>query len=120
MPRLLLLAATTGYQVRVFADAARRMGVDLALATDRCHVLDDPWGDHAIPIRFEDPAGSVDSIVAAGSFDGIVAVGDRPTLVAAEVAARLGIAYNPPSAVRACHDKHLARQLCRAAGLPVP
>ena len=43
MPRLLLVAATTGYQVRVFADAARQLGVDVTLATDRCHVLDDPW-----------------------------------------------------------------------------
>jgi biotin carboxylase len=120
MPRLLLVAATTGYQVRVFADAARQLGVDLTLATDRCHVLDDPWGDHAIPVRFENPAESLEQIVAAGPFDGIVAVGDRPALVAAEAAARLGIAFHPPAAVRACHDKYLARQLYRAAGLPVP
>ena len=120
MPRLLLVAATTGYQVRVFADAARQLGVDLTLATDRCHVLDDPWGDHAIPVRFENPGDSVEQIVAAGPFDGIVAVGDRPALAAAEAAARLGIAFHPPAAVRACHDKYLARQLYRAAGLPVP
>jgi hypothetical protein len=47
-------------------------------------------------------------------------VGDRPALVAAEAAVRLGIAFHPPAAVRACHDKYLARQLYRAAGLPVP
>ena len=120
MPRLLLVAATTGYQVRVFADAARALGVDVTLATDRCHVLEDPWGDHAIPVRFENPAESIEQIVAAGPFDGVVAVGDRPALVAAEAAARLGIAFHPPAAVRACHDKYLARQLYRAAGLPVP
>src|SRR5215831_4862991 len=120
MPRLLLVAATTGYQVRVFADAARQLGVDVTLATDRCHVLDDPWGDHAVPVRFEKPGESVDQIVAAGPFDGVAAVGDRPALVAAEAAVRLGIAFHPPAAVRACHDKHLARQLYRAAGLPVP
>ncbi len=37
--RLLLFAATTGYQIRVFADAAKRVGADLTLATDRCHVM---------------------------------------------------------------------------------
>src|SRR5215471_1050016 len=116
MPRLLLLAATTGYQVRVFADAARRMGVDLALATDRCHVLDDPWGDHAIPVQFHDSAASAASIANDGPFDGIVAVGDRPAIIAAEAAERLGIPYHPPAAARACHDKHLARQLYRACG----
>jgi phosphoribosylaminoimidazole carboxylase (NCAIR synthetase) len=120
MPRLLLVAATTGYQVRVFADAARALGVDITLATDRCHVLDDPWGDRAIPARFEKPAESAEEIAAAGPFDGVVAVGDRPALVAAEAAARLGLAFHPPAAVRACHDKYLARQLYRAAGLPVP
>jgi biotin carboxylase len=120
MPRLLLVAATTGYQVREFAGAARQLGVELTLATDRCHVLDDPWGDHAIPVRFENAAESVEQIAAAGPFDGVVAVGDRPALVAAEAAARLGIAFHPPAAVRACHDKYLARQLYQAAGLPVP
>ncbi len=120
MPRLLLLAATTGYQVRVFADAARQMGVQLTLATDRCHVLDDPWGDHAIAVRFHEPAESGAEIAEVGRFDGIVAVGDRPALVAAEAAARLGIAFHPVSAVQTCHDKHLARQLFRQAGMPVP
>src|SRR3954452_11614219 len=108
MARLLLVAATTGYQVRVFAGAARDLGVDVALATDRCHVLDDPWGDDAIPVRFENPGESVEQIVAAGPFDGVVAVGDRPALVAAEAAARLGIAFHSPAAVRACHNKYLA------------
>jgi ATP-grasp domain/L-amino acid ligase C-terminal domain 2 len=120
VPRLLLIAATTGYQVRVFADAARRLGVDLMLATDRCHMLDDPWGDAAIPVRFQNPGESVDVIAAAGPFDAIVAVGDRPTLLAAEAAARLGIRFHPPMAVHACHDKYLARHFYRAAGLPVP
>jgi biotin carboxylase len=120
MPRLLLFAATTGYQVRVFADAARRLGLDLTLATDCCHMLDDPWGDDAIPVRFHKPVSSAEAVVAEGPFDAILAVGDRPTVVAAESAARLRIPYHPPAAVRACHDKYLARHLYRSAGLPVP
>jgi hypothetical protein len=44
--RLLLIGATTGYQTGVFAEAAKRLGLQLKLATDRCHVLDDPWGEH--------------------------------------------------------------------------
>ena len=57
--RLLLFAATTGYQIRVFAEAARGLGVDLTLATDRCHVLEDPWGDRAIAVRFDRIAESI-------------------------------------------------------------
>ena len=119
-PRLVLLAATTGYQVRVFADAARRMGMDLTLATDRCHVLEDPWGDRAIPIRLEDARGSAELIAAQGPFDGVAAVGDRPAIVAAEAAELMGVPFHPPGAARACHNKFLARQLYQAAGLPVP
>ena len=53
MPRILLLATTTGYQTRAFGDAAARLGADLVFATDRCHMLEDPWQDGAIPILFE-------------------------------------------------------------------
>ena len=52
MKRVLLVAATTGYQTRAFGDAAERLGVELVFATDRCKGLDDPWQDHAIPVRF--------------------------------------------------------------------
>ena len=100
MPRVLLVAATTGYQTRMFADAARRLGFDLLLATDRCHVLEDPWGDRAIPVRFEDANAARDVLVASGPFDAIVAVADRPALVAAITAEALGLPHNPPAAVR--------------------
>jgi biotin carboxylase len=120
VPRVLLVAATTGYQTRAFAEAARHLGLDPVLATDRCHVLEDPWGDRAIPVRFDDPRASRDVLLAAGPFDAIVAVADRPTLIAALAAEALGVRYNSPASVEACHDKYLARQRFEAAGLPVP
>jgi len=121
--RLLLFAATTGYQIRVFAEAALRLGVDLTLATDRCHVMEDPWGDHAIPVRFGDVPASLPACMEAlrgRQFDAVAAVGDAPAVLAAEVADAFGIPFHPPAAARACHDKYLARQLFEAAGLPVP
>jgi len=120
VPRVLLVAATTGYQTRMFADAARRLGFDLVLATDRCHVLEDPWRDRAIPVRFEDANAARDVLVANGPFDAIVAVADRPALVAAIAAEALGLPHNPPAAVSASRDKYLARQRFQAVGLPVP
>ena len=120
MPRrLLLFAATTGYQIRVFADAARRLGVSLTLATDRCHVLEDPWGDRAIAVKFDRIPESLD-ILAGQAFDGVAAVGDRPAVLAAAAAEMLGLPFHPPAAARACNDKYLARQLYQAAGLRVP
>jgi hypothetical protein len=117
--RLLLIGATTGYQTRVFAAAAERLGFELILATDRCHVLDDPWGDRAIALRFEDPEGAAQTLANA-RVDGIVAVGDRPAYIAALVAERLGIPYHSPDSVAASRNKFLARERFRAAGLLVP
>jgi biotin carboxylase len=120
MKRILIVAATTGYQTRIFADAARRLGMDVALATDRCHVLEDPWGDHAVPVCFDDPYSAVDNIAQAGPFDGILAVEDRQAFVAALVAEKLGLRYNSPASVEAARSKFLTRQRFLAAGLPVP
>src|ERR1700731_3288523 len=120
MKRILIVAATTGYQTRMFADAASWLGFEAVLATDRCPVLEDPWGDRAIPVRFDDPYAAAEGIAQAGPFDGIIAVADRPTLVAALAAERLGIPYNSPASVEAARNKFLARQRFAAAGLPVP
>ena len=117
--RLLLIGATTGYQTRVFAEAAERLGYELILATDRCHVLDDPWGDRAIALRFEDPEGAAQTL-GNSQIDGIVAVGDRPAYIAALAAERLRITYNSPDSVAASRNKFLARERFRAAGLLVP
>jgi biotin carboxylase len=123
MQRILIVAATTGYQTRLFADAARRLGMDVTLATDRCHVLEDPWGDHAVPVRFDDPYSAVETIetiAQAAPFDGILAVGDRQAFLAAIFADKLGLPYNSPASVEAARNKFLARQRFLAAGLPVP
>jgi len=119
MPKILLVAATTGYQTRSFTAAAKRLGIEVTLATDRCHILEDPWGDHAVPIRFEEPEAAAETL-SKTSFDGVVAVADRPTQIAALTAKRLGLAWHPPDAVAVCLDKHRMREAFRAAGMPVP
>jgi biotin carboxylase len=116
---LLLFAATTGYQIRVFADAARRLGVDVTLATDRCHILDDPWGDRAIAVKFDRIAESLNALRGL-RVDGVAAVGDRPAVLAAAAAEMLGVPFHPEAAARACHDKFISRQLFQAAGMRVP
>jgi len=123
LPRILLIAATTGYQTRSFAAAARHLHVDATLATDRCHILEDPWRDNAVAIRFEEPHQSAEilaNLARTQNIAGIAAVADRPTLIAALTAAKLGLPWHPPEAAAACRDKHRMRQLFHAAGLPVP
>jgi hypothetical protein len=120
MPRVLLVASKTGYQVREFYGAAERLGVELILVTDRCHVLEDPWGDHAAPVQFVQPDAGIEALDARGPFDGIVAVGDKPAEVAAEIAERFNLRFHSAEAVRAAGDKYLTRELFRMAGMNVP
>lgn len=121
--RLLLLSNTTGYQANAFREAAERVGAEITLATDRCHVLEDPWGDRAIPVKFHEPIESARKIVEQAGrtrFDGIVAIGDAPTMTAAMAAEQLGLRFHPPAAVEACKNKWVARERWSAAGMRVP
>ncbi|MGH9602875.1 MAG: ATP-grasp domain-containing protein [Terriglobales bacterium] len=121
--RLLLLSTTTGYQTRSFVEAARKLGLSIALGTDRCHVLEDPWQDGALPLHFEDAEGSARQIVEyaqASRVDAIVSVGDRPTPTAARACRDLGLAGHPPLATDICRDKFLFRERLRTAGLRAP
>ncbi len=123
MRRVLLLATTTGYQTRAFGAAAERLGVDLVLATDRCNVLDDPWQDAALPIRFHHERWSVENIVKAAAekpIDGVLAVGDRPAIIAAAACEALGLKWHSTAAVTVARNKCLTRERLRDAGLLVP
>jgi biotin carboxylase len=133
--RVLLVASKTGYQVREFHGAAQKLDIDLVLATDRCHVLDDPWGDHAIALPFDVEQGfgpllagrrpapheaNMEALRVRGPFDGVLAVGDGPALVAARCAERLGLRFHSSQAVNAANDKRWTRERFRGAGLNVP
>jgi hypothetical protein len=123
MLRLLLFTAKLGYQTRSFDEAARKLGVELIFVTDRCHQLDDPWGDRAIPVHFESPDSAAYDVMQAmrgNPIDGILALGDRPAVAAAYAARGLGVFYNHPGAVEACRSKLRMREIFREAGLRVP
>jgi biotin carboxylase len=121
--RVLLVATTTGYQIRSFGEAAGRLGVELVLASDRCDHLDDPWRDGAIPVRFHDRAASVSAVrsaLADRPVRGVLAVGDRPAVLAAVVATSMGLPGNTPEAAERSRNKLLTRQAFSKARLPVP
>ncbi len=122
-PRILLFTAKLGYQTRAFDAAAKKLGVELAFVTDRCHRLDDPWHDRATPVRFEVPEEAAYVVMEAQSgqrVDGVLALGDRPTLAAAYAARGLGVQHNHPASVEACRSKLRLREVFRDAGLPTP
>jgi biotin carboxylase len=121
--RLLILASKLGYQTRGFAEAAEKLGVEVRFGTDRCHQLENPWGDEALPLHFERPREAAEEIVRvlrASPPDGVIALGDRATPAAAYAAQALGILGNSPDAVEACRNKLQQRRVLAAAGVPVP
>ncbi len=121
--RVLLFASKLGYQTRAFNSVAERLGVELVFVTDRCHRLEDPWQDLAIPARFENPEAAAASVIDSQrnlQVDGILALGDRATLTAAHVARQLAIPFHHPLSVGACRNKLRMREVFRDAGLPVP
>lgn len=121
--RLLVLCTTTGYQTQAFVEAARRLGLKVVFGTDRCHVLEDPWRDGALPLRFEDAKNSAEQIVRFSCrtpIDAVVALGDRPTVTAAQACHSLGLPYHSPEAADACRDKYQSRERLRVGVLHVP
>src|SRR6266852_2166792 len=121
--RLLLFTGKLGYQTRSFEESALKLGVELVYVTDRCHQLEDPWGDRAIAVHLENLEVAVYTVMESlrgQSVDGILALGDRPAVAAAYAARGLGIEYNHPASVEACRNKLRMREVFRDAGLSVP
>jgi ATP-grasp domain/L-amino acid ligase C-terminal domain 2 len=121
--RLLLFTNKLGYQTRSFEEAAEKHNTELIYVTDRCHQLEDPWGDRAIAVHFESAQSAAASVVAAlngKSVDGILALGDAPSVAAAYTARELGISYNHPASVEACRSKFRMREVFQQAGLNTP
>jgi biotin carboxylase len=121
--RLLLFTNKLGYQTRSFEEAARKLGVQLVYVTDRCHQLEDPWGDQAIGVHFESPESAAYMVMEAvrgQEVSGVLALGDRPAAAAAYAARGLGLQYNHPVAVEACRSKLRMREVFRDAGLLAP
>jgi len=122
-----LLASKLGYQTRSFAEAAQRLGVKVVIGSDRCHQLDDPWADGAVPLHFEKPrdaaahlAEGVQGRLGEQKIGAILALGDRQTATAAYAARLLNLPYNSPESVENCRSKLRQREVLQQAGLPVP
>jgi biotin carboxylase len=116
-PRVLLLVPARTYRAADFILAAERMRLDLVVASDGAL----PLGRAVIPARSADLDASADRILArAGVVDAVVAADTSMLVLAATVAAAMGLPHNPVDAVRAALDKAAQRQRWAAAGVPQP
>jgi biotin carboxylase len=117
-PRVLLLVPARTYRAADFLLAAGRMGLDLVIGSDGALPL---GGRPVIPVTPGDPDRSARRILARCGPAAAAIAADTPMLVlAAAVAARMGLPHNPVDAVLNATDKARQRQQWAAAGVTQP
>jgi biotin carboxylase len=123
MPRLLLLLPSTTYRTAAFVEAARQVGAELTVASERPSTFEAANPRGLVTLDFQDPERAAEQareFARQHPIAGVVGVDDDSAVVAAAVAERLRLKGNPLSAVVAARDKHRQRELLAAAGVPVP
>ncbi len=123
MKRLLLLIPSTSYRAGDFLAAAHRLGVEVAVGSDRRQVLEKYSEGRTATFHLSDLDRGVREI--AGYADryplGAVLGTDEETTVLAAMASRaLGLRHNAPEAVVATVDKHCFRSTLAAARILGP
>src|SRR5216117_2363841 len=122
-PRLLLLLPTVTYRTVAFVEAARRLGAELTVASERPSTFERANPTGLVTLDFADPthaAAQAGEFARAHPVHGVVAVDDDTAVVAAAIAEALGLRGNPVAAAAAARDKHQQRQLLATAGVAVP
>lgn len=123
MHRILLLMATRTYKAKAFLRAARSLGAEVVVGSERSGALARRKAGTTLLVDIFHPEHAVAQVVEAARerpFDAIVGVDDDTTLIAAMAAAELGLSGNDVDAVRATRDKALMRRLLANAGARSP
>jgi biotin carboxylase len=124
VPRVLLILPTATYRAPDFMAAARKLGVDVTVASEHRQALSGQMGDRAIVLPLSQPERAVNAIAALHGrtpLDAVVAVDDTGGQVAALASERLGLGpHNPPDAMAAARDKSRMRDAFAAAGIQQP
>ncbi|MFN3648906.1 MAG: ATP-grasp domain-containing protein [Armatimonadota bacterium] len=123
MPRLLLLVPNTSYRAEEFGTAARRLGIEVSVASERASSLAGQRPADLLALDFARPEVAVRQARRFHSrypVDAVLGVDDATVEAAAHVAAALGLPHNPPEAVARARSKLRTREALREAGTPVP
>jgi biotin carboxylase len=116
--RVLLLVPARTYRAADFLLAAARMGLDLVIGSDGALPV---GGRPIILVNPADPDASTRRVLArSGPVDAVVAADTPMLMLAATVAAQMGLPHNPPGAVRNATDKARQRQRWAAASVAQP
>lgn len=123
MPRALLLLPSATYRARDFLAAARRLGVEVAVASDRRQAMSRSIGDRALVVDLRRPEAAAERIVRLAErmpLDAVVGVDEEGVRAAALASEWLGLRGHASDAVAATRDKAAMRARLAAASVPQP
>ncbi len=120
--RLILLASANSYRPGDFAQAAKRLGIEVILGMDVPAPL---AKQHScpLPLDYLDPEKSAHAIADFAQktpVGAILSADDSATVLAAQASASLGLRHNSPEAAAAAQDKYHMRQLFAESNVPSP
>ncbi len=121
--RALLLLPTSTYRTRDFLDAAGSLGVEVVVGSEEPSTLESFQPDRLLTLDFLDPEGAAAKareFHARHPLDAVLAVDEETVVVAASIAAALGLPHNPPEAAVRARLKHRMRGALAANGVPQP
>jgi len=116
--RVLLLLPSGTYKAPDFLSAARRLDVDVVVASDTEQTLAEAMGDRALVVDLADPSGAaaaISALAARRPLDAVVAVDDQGVVIAALAAKELGLPANDPNAVARTRNKAAMRAALASA-----
>jgi biotin carboxylase len=123
VPRVLLLLPTTTYRAPDFLDAARKLGVEVTVASEEPSTMEAVNPAGLLALDFADPEACAQKAVhfaRAHPISAVVGVDEDTAVAAAVISRALGLPSNSPEAARASRDKALLRRRLDAAGVPNP
>jgi biotin carboxylase len=123
MPRVLLLLPTTTYRAGDFLEAAKGLGVEVVVASERPNVFQEAQPGRYLSLDFFNPdkaARQAIDFAATRPIDAIVGIDDATMVLAAALSAGLSLPHNSVASTVASRDKHQMRDLLSRDGVPVP
>ena len=123
MKRVLLLIPTTSYRTQSFLTAARELGVEVTVGSERPNVMADRNPEGLLTLKYQEPKEAARKVIQFSHsypLDAIVGVDDQGAVLAATIAEALSLPHNSVASVAAAQNKHTMRGLLNIAGVPQP
>jgi biotin carboxylase len=123
VPRVLLLLPTTTYRSHDFLDAARRLGVEVTVASEVASAVEGLNPAGLLTLDFRDAEACVRIVrtfARTHPLDAVIGVDEDTAVAAAAISASLSLPANPPEAAAAARNKAVLRRALDRAGVLTP